>query len=1582
MKRLRKRIISGITIFSVLLTMLPMSAFSLNTFHEKTIVANDLSQLKQLYSDNVIRLSRNYDISIWDGSISQNYAGGSGTEEDPYLIENGAQLAKIAIDAQNRIANKYYKLVSDIYLNDVSDPEWYTSLSLNQWTPIGSKNDPDGNLSSRNEYQFSGNFDGQGHTIYGIYINDDTKKWCGLFGCIINANICNLKVSDSYILGNSAVGAIAGYQTNRSTITNCQSNASIFGSKQVGGIVGDDDLGGIYEYCANLGTINGELADVGGIVGSLYLGSSVSSCYNIGEIRGGARVGGIVGYAYEGSMTGKNIIENSYNCGNIYAIDYDSHVQYAGGTGGIVGYLYIRQAMRNCYNVGTVKSDNPEAKIGALFGEAEFFSEVSNCYYLNTAIDQGVSSASARTDEEMRQESTFKNYDFDNIWFIDSQSEYPYPQLIFPDSRSYAKIVVADKNTNEMIFDYQIDITPDSGLYAIPSEDETDNLTYIVGQAGSFSSHIPINVSKDGYEEFLCYSDDLQKSYSLANAYENVIYLTPSTGLDPDIDVEQQKYILEHVNFVQNSFSNFVSSKGFQNAYWQFDNGDSLYLADIGNWMSNVSEIFSGEFTDIKISATYYDLFLADFMTSMADMEKSTVMNTSIFDSYKKYNLATVDNWIKKFKEIDSKKLDLFSEIERESWESLMSDIEYMTNKTGQVGWDALAFDLECFFRGEDKDYQIDNTTKKLIEFITTPTFLEKNSDMINDVFEGLSVASEVSGYISNASNTITAFQQSTQAYVATVTCSNMYSELFNILDDVIAKMDSQYADKFAESLADYKAIATDKTAMYLECTRDLIGGTIFFTYNSFLKDYVTKAIYTDLGKLLGCPASTIKAIVMAYNVGFGIGDTITGLSEKSEQYTFMYYVSPLEKALEETVAQYGEELCSSNSYGDAQKFDTSFKMLAATNKYLYHCMYTLGASGLPITIGDKHFGQLPIFMELSSKLTSDWDNVKCHGNYTFISNEYKYINIQCPVDVYVYDLNNDTILSIVSEDIIEMDESISAYVSNGRKSLILPIDNDYSIKIIPRENGIMNYSVMEIAQNTRSIEFYNIPLKTNNYYTGNIPAGLQNSVELYSLNCSDGNTIKSNYDSRDTQIRLSTPQFLNWYETKAKWEEVENASRYLVSLYCNGDLNKIVYTNTPEYDFSAEMLRSGMYTFDVIAISDTQLIKDSRRSDTSYIYEIDSSEETINVTGISLNKDTLEFTKSGTTETLIATITPANATNKSVAWSSSNPDVATIDDTGLVTALSNGTTTITAKTIDGNHMAYCTVTVTIQSTSSGGSSSSGNAIILHTIAIQNTTGGSITINNKTAVKGEVINVIVAPDKGYSLKNIILADKNGNPVELTQKSDTEYTFIMPNSDVTIMPTFIKTTDDSETSSLPFYDVSKSDWWYEAVEYVYLNHMMQGTAETLFSPDAEMSRAMIATVLYRLENTPAPTEDASFNDVETNKWYTDAIRWAAENNVINGYGNNRFGPMDSVTREQLAVILYNYTASKGISVEAVGDLSTFSDAEATSDWAEEAISWAVGVGLLSGKGNGILDPSGTATRAEFAQMLMNYLTKAA
>ena len=180
----------------------------------------------------------------------------------------------------------------------------------------------------------------------------------------------------------------------------------------------------------------------------------------------------------------------------------------------------------------------------------------------------------------------------------------------------------------------------------------------------------------------------------------------------------------------------------------------------------------------------------------------------------------------------------------------------------------------------------------------------------------------------------------------------------------------------------------------------------------------------------------------------------------------------------------------------------------------------------------------------------------------------------------------------------------------------------------------------------------------------------------------------------------------------------------------------------------------------------------------------------------------------------------------------------------------------------------------------------------------------------------------------------------------------------------------------------YVDVTSDDWFYDAVQYVAANGMMSGIGSNQFAPAVTTNRAMVVTVLHRLQNTPIPNAANTFQDVADDQWYSDAVLWAAEHEIVGGYGNGQFGPTDSITREQLAVILYNYAVYTGVDTTASFDLSSFTDAEFTSTWAKEAVSWSVSVGLLSGKGNGILDPTGTATRAEVAQMLMNYCTKVA
>ena len=183
-----------------------------------------------------------------------------------------------------------------------------------------------------------------------------------------------------------------------------------------------------------------------------------------------------------------------------------------------------------------------------------------------------------------------------------------------------------------------------------------------------------------------------------------------------------------------------------------------------------------------------------------------------------------------------------------------------------------------------------------------------------------------------------------------------------------------------------------------------------------------------------------------------------------------------------------------------------------------------------------------------------------------------------------------------------------------------------------------------------------------------------------------------------------------------------------------------------------------------------------------------------------------------------------------------------------------------------------------------------------------------------------------------------------------------------------------------TGANPFTDVSEKDWFYGDVMFVYENGLMLGTSKTLFSPHGTVMRGMMATILWRMEGSPVPKGKNSFTDVEAGKWYADAITWTTENGIFAGYGKDKFGPDDPITREQLAAIFYRYADYKGYDLTVKGDLDKFKDADKITDYAKTAMQWAVGSGLVKGKSGNLLDPQGTATRAEIAAMLHRFIEK--
>lgn len=186
------------------------------------------------------------------------------------------------------------------------------------------------------------------------------------------------------------------------------------------------------------------------------------------------------------------------------------------------------------------------------------------------------------------------------------------------------------------------------------------------------------------------------------------------------------------------------------------------------------------------------------------------------------------------------------------------------------------------------------------------------------------------------------------------------------------------------------------------------------------------------------------------------------------------------------------------------------------------------------------------------------------------------------------------------------------------------------------------------------------------------------------------------------------------------------------------------------------------------------------------------------------------------------------------------------------------------------------------------------------------------------------------------------------------------------------PTEEKKDDEQPTPTTSFTDIPANVWYNEAVSFVTEKGLMSGTGNDTFAPGDNLTRAMLAQILYNNENKPS-TSGGNFTDVQSGAWYADAITWASQTGIVSGYGNGQFGPNDNITREQLAVILWRYAGQPTSNASLTG----FTDIGKASDYTLTALQWAVEKGIISGKGNGTLDPTGNATRAEVAQMLMNY-----
>ncbi|BFL38582.1 S-layer homology domain-containing protein [Agathobaculum sp. NSJ-28] len=275
-----------------------------------------------------------------------------------------------------------------------------------------------------------------------------------------------------------------------------------------------------------------------------------------------------------------------------------------------------------------------------------------------------------------------------------------------------------------------------------------------------------------------------------------------------------------------------------------------------------------------------------------------------------------------------------------------------------------------------------------------------------------------------------------------------------------------------------------------------------------------------------------------------------------------------------------------------------------------------------------------------------------------------------------------------------------------------------------------------------------------------------------------------------------------------------------------------------------------------------------------------------------------------------------------------------------------------------------------------GGGGSEGTSRPTYRPDVENTENGDVSVQPSNPHKGDEVTVTPRPEDGYEVEAVIVTDKDGKPVDVTDNGDGTWTFTQPGGKATVEVIF----REIPLGTLPFTDVPESAWYCDAVRYVYENGLMNGIGGGAFNPNGTTTRGQIMTILWRMAGSPGMEGEIwgyPFADVDATAYYGTAVYWARMNGIAEGYGDGKFGPDDPITREQFAAILYRFAQELVYDVTAAADLSGYADAGSISGYALAAIQWANAEGIISGTSDTTLTPQGQTTRAQAAAMLMRF-----
>ena len=970
------------------------------------------------------------------------------------------------------------------------------------------------------------------------------------------------------------------------------------------------------------------------------------------------------------------------------------------------------------------------------------------------------------------------------------------------------------------------------------------------------------------------------------------------------------------------------------------------------------------------ISSTLDDpTALADFAAEPKDMYAAIILNA--LEASVSYDI------------VDSKIEDAYKELGK-----LISSI----HNSFKTEWAIDIYDTIAFqnLSGEQRE-QVVTKTKSWFE-----TSFGKDAaglEFINQAFKGTTMGFETIGSIEDwcermVSCYIVADTNEylkavlRQVYKDSLQGNNLYLKL--ALADCVEIMDSS-----AEKLM-LKLINDEITVIGLKAGR-----------------YVIKECWSQVKEFIIVQFPAIAIFQQAYKNAKYASNLLFSTDDTIEQYLNMVAVSDIERLVDSSVAKLNRDFNQNKTISTAATYltgvDFAFTLRDIDTQKAHGFADVLDKTWLnkieEFLSGKDNFSDAKSYYrqrlknynasyegflwEWVDSLLEDYPNTGLYAYYqplldaSMKRNFTKEFAAACPIDVYVYDQSDELAASIVDGRVSCFGDVMIALIDDTK--IVRFYDNqDYRIEYVGTSAGEMDITVTEFnidEEAVRTVNYYDVALTDGKTYTIDADNTILNATPYQLKDESTGKIVDYDYDS------LLAKGSIKHAVSIQSGSMIQNGEILLSTEAVAGEKIEVI-SYVPEgatFDYWVSSNGDSIFA-DYTATSTTFIMPDedivikavSHGSSVAPITYIIS----FNPNGGVTNTATIPTEINGKLR-ILPTATRSNHTFTGWYTSPTGGEQITTD-----TIFSSDTTVYAHWAYNNDDTGDNTPFVPDNGwdDSNSNSGSSNGSGTLHSITFPSSvTGGKVTVNPQSAKTGDTVTITAAPDSGYELAALTATDSKGNELELTNKGSGKYTVVMPSGKVTVDVIFqpIGLPADSSASDWvnPFLDVSTIAWYYNAVRFASQSDLMNGVTVTQFAPDANLSRAQLAQILYNKEGTPAVSGGSPFTDVAAGTWYTNAVAWASAEGIVDGYGDGRFGPNDNITREQLAVMLWRYAEEPVASVELI-----FSDTSQISSFARPAICWAVENGILNGKGGNILDPKGFATRAEIAQMLKNYLDK--